>query len=88
MWARGLLWISLGLLALLCQSTEARPFFQAPLPRDASQEAALLSSSEGSSTVADPYPTLPLLSFGKDGKFKLAVFSDTHMLDGQTNPGA
>ncbi|CEH14274.1 Predicted DNA repair exonuclease SIA1 [Ceraceosorus bombacis] len=72
----------LSLMALLCQPTDGRPF-QAPLPRE---ESGWQTGAGSANLVADPYPQLPLLSFDKRGKFKLAVFSDTHMLDGQTNP--
>lgn len=34
-----------------------------------------------------PSPDLPLLSFRPDGTFKLAIVTDTHLLDNQLAPG-
>jgi hypothetical protein len=34
-----------------------------------------------------PSPHLPLLSFRPDGTFKLAIVTDTHLLDNQLAPG-
>jgi Calcineurin-like phosphoesterase len=60
----------------------------AALPSQQSFGSALELSRRGPALPPfnpDPSPNLPLLSFDAGGNFKVAIVTDTHLLDGQNN---